>query len=843
MRTTAFLLFSLFLFGCKTTKEALVDNTPIVENRTLDTLSVTAPKVGSDNEYTIPKFNASATRTWDLIHTGLELSFDWEKQHVLGLAELVLKPYFYGTDIVELDAVGFDIHSITMMGKKMEYDYDGKDLIVKLGRKYGRDNLIKLNIDYTAKPNDNPIGGSAAITSDKGLFFIDPLGTDDTKPTQIWTQGETENNSRWFPTIDKPNERCSQEIKLTVADKYATLSNGKLLSSKKNADGTRTDHWSQEKPHAPYLFMLGIGEFAVVKETWKGKDLLYYVEPEYEADAKMIFNHTAEMLDFFSDKLDYPYPWDKYAQLIAKDFVSGAMENTGAVIFGDFCQRTTKQLVDADNDYIVAHEMFHHWFGDLVTCESWANLTMNEGFANYSEYLWFEHKYGSNRADSHRQNEMGGYLGSLQRGGAHPLIHYGYDDKEQMFDAHSYNKGGLVLHMLRGLVGDDAFFASLNKYLTDNEYSEVEADELRLAFEDVTGMDLIWFFDQWYFAAGHPQLDVNYNYDAATSMLNISVEQTQDPENYPAIFQLPTTVAIYDKSGKVSYTDISIDQRKQSFELSYNGDYAWASIDAYDNLLAEITTNMTEEQYGYQVKQSPNFRDKFNALNNLGENDTANQLYTSVLSQGYHRIVARALSKLPVDEQYRSQVAAVVKNHKHSNARTAAINYLAKLEPNASSADIISEMKDIIKNDPSYRPANAALAYINKLNPAEGIKLTETLKDNKEGAYKSTIADIYMASGDPKYVPVLLDELEKSRAVDFYFASQKLLPFIKEQDVDTKLRAAKIYLAQSKEDGPPFVKFVAEAAAKELNGSLGDDVNDEIKKEFETILQSFPKPE
>jgi aminopeptidase N len=841
MRTTLLLFFALFLFGCKSTKDAIV-NAPVVEERMLDTLSVTAPKKGSDGEHTLPVFNASATRTMDLIHTSLDLSFDWTKQHVMGKAELTLKPYFYDTDIVELDAVGFIIHDISWNGQKLKYDYDQKDLTIQLGRTISRDNLIKLKIDYTARPEENPQGGSAAITSDKGLFFIDPLGTDPSKPTQIWTQGETENNSRWFPTIDKPNERCSQEIKITIEDKYATLSNGRLVSSKKNGNGTRTDHWSQEKPHAPYLFMLGIGEFAVVKDSWKGMDLMYYVEPEYEADAKMIFNHTAEMLTFFSDMLDYPYPWDKYAQLIAKDFVSGAMENTGAVIFGDFCQRTTKQLVDSDNDYIVAHEMFHHWFGDLVTCENWANLTMNEGFANYSEYLWFEHKYGSNRADSHRDNELGGYLGSLQRGGAHPLIHYGYDDKEQMFDAHSYNKGGLVLHMLRGLVGDDAFFASLNKYLTDNEYSDVEADELRLAFEDITGKDLIWFFDQWYFSAGHPQLEVDFKHDG--SALSIDVKQNQDADKYPAIFQLPTTVAIYDKSGKASFHDITINQRKQSFSIPYSGDYAWASIDAYDNMLAEITTNLSAEQYGYQLKQSPNFRDKFAALNNLGEDAAANDLYASVLPNGYHRIIARAMSKLPADEKYRSLAETVVKNHKHSNARTSAINYLAGLTPNAAnSAGIISQMKGIIKNDPSYRPANAALSYINKLDPAEGIKLTETLKDNKEGAFKATIADIYMSSGDKKYVPILLDDLEETRAVEFYFASQKLLPFLKEQDTDAKLRAAQIYLDQSNHDGPPFVKFVAKAAAEELNTSLGDEVSDEIKNKFAEIIGGFVMPE
>jgi len=222
-------------------------------------------------------------------------------------------------------------------------------------------------------------GGSAAITSDQGLFFINPRNEDSEKPQQIWTQGETEWNSRWFPTTDKPNERCTQEMYLTVEDKYVTLSNGLLKSSKKNADGTRTDYWKMVK-----------------------------------------------------------YPWQKYSQVVVRDYVSGAMENTTGVIFGDFVQKTERELIDNHNDGIVAHEMFHHWFGDYVTCESWANLTMNEGFANYSEYLWFEHKYGREEADRHLRNEMNGYLGSVGQGGAHPLIHWGYNDKEDMFDAHIF---------------------------------------------------------------------------------------------------------------------------------------------------------------------------------------------------------------------------------------------------------------------------------------------------------------------------------------------------------------------------------------------------------------------
>ncbi len=831
-------LAALFIFGCKTTKNTILESS--VDERLLDTLMVTAPKISKNKTYELDPFNPSEERKIDLIHTALDLSFDWNKQHVIGKAMLRLRPYFYDITQVELDAVGFDIKRVKMFDSDLKYKYDGYKLVIELERNYSRDNLIELDIDYVAKPEETPAGGSDAITSEKGLFFINPLNADPNKPQQIWTQGETENNSRWFPTVDKPNERCSQEIRMTVEDRFATLSNGRLVSSTKNNDGTRTDYWKQDKPHAPYLFMVGVGEYAVVTEKVNGLDLMYYVEPKYKEDAKLIFNHTPEMIAFFSEKLNYPYPWDKYAQIICRDFVSGAMENTGAVTFGDFVQRTKKQLVDADNDYIVAHELFHHWFGDLVTCESWANLTMNEGFANYSEYLWFEHKYGEDRANHHRENEIGGYLGSLQRGGAHPLIHYGYDDKEQMFDAHSYNKGGLVLHMLRDLVGDDAFYHSLNKYLTDNEYSAVEADELRLAFEDVTGKDLIWFFDQWYFEAGHPQLNVNYTYQ--NDSLQILIEQTQDPEKYPPIFILPTTIAIYDVLGNATKHKVVIDQRKQTYSFPYKGDYAWASIDADDILLAEVSSNKSKEQYGHQFLASKNYREQILALNEIEGMPTADVVYEEALNNDYYNIRRKAINELSKDEKFRDKIENLAVNDPHSIVRSTAINYLKEMPPFTDRIpEIVKQMKTVIKNDESYRPANAALSYIYSLLPNEGLELCEKLEDHPDNAFDGTITDIYIESKDEKYLPKLFQQLDQAEGVGFYFASQKLLPYFKERKDAEKLKAAQIYLAQTQKSGPPFIKFISRSAVNELKSSLSNQAEESIKQAFEDIIKVLPE--
>jgi aminopeptidase N len=208
-----------------------------------------------------------------------------------------------------------------------------------------------------------------------------------------------------------------------------------MIRSNNLEGGLRQDHWVMDQPHAPYLFMLAIGEFSITRDTWRGKELGYWVEPKYASFAKDIFNHTPEMLTFFSEKFGLEYPWKKYHQVVVRDYVSGAMENTTAVIFGDFVQKTRRQLLLDNNDKIVAHEMAHHWFGNYVTCESWSNLTMNEGFANYAEYLWLEHKYGRAEADIHREQELNAYLESTANGDTRHLIRFEYEQEEEMFDA------------------------------------------------------------------------------------------------------------------------------------------------------------------------------------------------------------------------------------------------------------------------------------------------------------------------------------------------------------------------------------------------------------------------
>jgi aminopeptidase N len=774
------MLSIISIAGCRSKKDLVVTPEPKYDEIMLDPIEVNGNDTSTWAEIAKPllPYNPSAKRSFDLLHTKLDLRFDWAKQHVIGVAELSLKPLFYNQDSLILDAKTMDVKSIINLtnNKPLMFENNKAQLIIKLDRTYTRNDDLKIKVEYIAKPNEGEEKGSAAITSDKGLFFINPKGEEVGKPMQIWTQGETENNSKWFPTIDKPNERCTQELALTVEDKYATLSNGKLVSSKKNSDGTRTDSYKQDKPHAPYLFMVAVGEFAVIEDKWKNIPLQYMVEKPYAPYAKQIFNHTPEMLSFFSEKFKIDFPWDKYSQIITRDYVSGAMENTGAVIFGEFVQKTDRELIDNHNDYIVAHELCHHWFGNLVTTESWSNLTLNEGFANYAEYLWAEHKYGKSVADEHRYNELNGYL-STGYENLHPLIHYRYANKEEMFDAHSYNKGGLVLHYLRSLVGDEAFFESLHQYLKKNEYTAVEVDELRMAFEDVTGEDLNWFFDQWYLTKGHPEVEVTTAYDAATKQVTISARQS--PLD---IFNTPYEVAVYDNVGKVTYHKVWLKDTLNTYVLSDITTKPSVVIFDGKNIVPGIVNQvLTDEENVAVFKYSKNYSDKFTALMSIEpESKVKNEIVQLAILDDHHMFRSSALSMLEEADliKYSAQIAKMATDDKHSSVRQIATSLISAI----NISDKSKVLEDILNKEKSYTVLSSALGQLYTLDKVAAQKYIKMFGEEKN--FEGEIAKIYANESNPEYNQWFIDKFSKGNLYEKYETAGAYIAYVSKQSDD-----------------------------------------------------------
>ncbi len=633
-------------------------------------------------------YRATHTKMTELKHTKLKVGFDYQKEQLNGEGWLTAAPYFYATDSLVLNAKAMLIHEVALdrNGAKqpLKFDYKNDMLKINLDKVYQKGQQYTVYIKYTARPNEVTQQGSAAISDAKGLYFINAQGKDPDKPTQIWTQGETESSSAWFPTIDKTNQKTTQEIYMTVPDKYVTLSNGYLKESKKEANGLRTDHWVMDKPHSPYLFFMGVGDYAVVRDKWRNIPVDYYVEKDYEPYAKQIFGNTPEMMEFYSKILKYDYPWNKYAQITGRDYISGAMENTTATLHMEMAQQKPGDLIDENRwESTIAHELFHHWFGDLVTAESWSNLTVNESFANYSEYLWFEHKYGKDEADYHLLTDVDRYKHTPTDFNK-DLVRFDYDSREDMFDLVTYNKGGGILHMLRNYLGDEAFFAGLNHYLKTYEYKNAEAHQLRLALEEVSGRDLNWFFNQWFFNNGHPKLDVKYSYEPVKKQITVNVQQTQGTDLY---FQFPLAIDIYE-NGKATRHEVWADAKaNNSFSFNVTKQPDLVDFNADGVLLAEVNDNKTAEQFYYQALNAKSLKSRYDAVKKTAENadkdEKAVRTLIAVLKDPSFRLRIEALNALDLSKPNQlklagAEVERLANNDPKTLVQGAAIGALGK---------------------------------------------------------------------------------------------------------------------------------------------------------------------
>jgi len=723
-------------------------------------------------------YRETAPRINDLVHTKLDVHFDYAKSYMYGKAWITLKPHFYLTDSLSLDAKGMDISKVAVVkggsNDPLKYSYDGMILNIKLDRTYKGGENYTIYIDYTSKPNELKVKGSAAITDAKGLYFINPRGEEKGKPTQIWTQGETEANSVWFPTIDKPNQRMTDEIVMTVPDKYVTLSNGVLAGQKKNADGTRTDDWKMELPHAPYLLFMGVGDYAIIKDAYKGKEVAYYVEKDYASEARKIFGLTPEMIAFYSRITGIDYVWPKYDQIVGRDYVSGAMENTTATLHQESAQQDARELVDGNAwEEVIAHELFHQWFGDLVTTESWSNLTLNESFANYSETLWNEYKHGKDAGDAQNYSDMAGYLQSHSE--SKDLVRFHYGDKEDMFDAVSYNKGGRILHMLRNYVGDSAFFKGLNLYLTTNKFKSAEAHQLRLAMEEVSGRDLNWFFNQWYFGSGNPQVEISYNYDDAAGKVTVTIRQTQPGDK---VFRLPIAIDVYNGKNKVRYP-VWVEDREQSFTFPYSKHPDLVNVDADKIVLWTKKDDKTLDNYICQYKYAGNYLDRRESIDfatSKQDDPKAAELMKLAVKDPYFGLRIYALGKLDlkntaVKTQMEPVIADIAKNDKKPTVRAAAIGLLGQYEK--------SEYKPLFvkaSTDSSYSIAGDGLEALAHLDAdAALVQARKFTSAPMKGKLAATVSQLLIEGGTEDDFDIIAGNFDKLPVSDAKF--EALQPF------------------------------------------------------------------
>jgi aminopeptidase N len=542
-------------------------------------------------------------KTYHVLHYNIEVSFDEPKKTVFGKVTTTLVPL-----LPEIRSIAFDAEEMTfkkvMLGKKEEpFDVEPKSIVINLDKAYSFNDTLTFTIEYQCTPH-------------RGLYFIQPDSSNPHRPWQIWTQGENEDNHCWFPCYDFPNDKATSELTATVPDSFTVLSNGSLVSVKEDKkDKTKTFHWAEHKPQSSYLIMMAAGVYSILKDSAGTVPLEYYVYPNEVEDAKICFQETPAIMNFYNRKIGFPFAWEKYAQIIIADFMYGGMENTTATTLND--DRTVygaRARVDNNPVSLIAHEMAHQWWGDVVTCKDWQEIWLNESFASYFDPMYIEYSRGEDEFDYVMYHDQLDGIRSDEINGRKPIV------SPASFTQNIYPRGAEVLHMLRFVLGDQLFWRALRHYITKNQFTPVETYDLKEAIEEETGQNLYWFFDEWVFKAGYPVFDVSYQWSDSAKEIFLHVTQTQKQDSLTGIFQTPVDIGITTSDGE-STQKVLIMSGDTTFAIHSPEKPLLVIFDKGNWILKELHFHKSDEEWKYQAVSAKNPIDRIYALKELETRD------------------------------------------------------------------------------------------------------------------------------------------------------------------------------------------------------------------------------
>lgn len=542
-------------------------------------------------------------RAVDVLHMKIDLKLDVPGKCVRGTVTHTVAPLNDGTRFVEFDAIDMTISAVTVARKAAPFEYDGRKLSVDIGegRKRGQD--VSIAVTWEAQPRI-------------GMYFIAPDEGYPDKPVQVWTQCQDEDTRYWLPCFDHPIEKFTSELIVQVPGSWYALSNGRLLQDKANRDGTRTFHWHQDRPHSTYLLTLAAGELSRIDATTGGLNIDYFVEEKDVEEATRVFANTPAMVTLFEKLTGMKYPWSKYSQVVVRDFVFGGMENTSATTMTENILFDRKASRDFSSDPLISHELAHQWFGDLLTCRDWSHGWLNEGFATYLEMLWDESHQG---VDYYRQGTVENtelYVSERYR---RPIVTNVFNEPIDVFDRHLYEKGSLVLNTLRGVLGDDQFFRSIQRYVRDNQERSVITQDLANAIEAETGRNMDWFFDQWVYKPGHPELKVSWNWDDETRLATVTVKQTQKTDDGTPIYRIPVTIDFRKGRGRPTSFRVEICDKEHSFVFPLAAKPDLCRFDPYGWVLKELEFDKSVGELRLQLRDDDDIAGRQFAAQGLGK--------------------------------------------------------------------------------------------------------------------------------------------------------------------------------------------------------------------------------
>ncbi|HYL22207.1 MAG TPA: M1 family aminopeptidase [Gemmatimonadales bacterium] len=669
-------------------------------------VTLAVPAAAQSNAERIGNDVYTRSHDYHLIHQRIEVwNFDWDSTSLDGRVTTTLLALRSGLDSVILDAgKRLDVRRVVdAKGTTLRAAARGDTLVVFPARPAAFHDTVRFTIDY-----------HAGIDNGRGLTFIKPEGREH-RPQQIWSQGEDHDNHYWFPTYDFPNDKMTWELVATVPAEYQVVGNGRLVADRKNAGGTHTVTWREEQPSATYLVSLIVAPLVQLKDTWRGVPVDYYVYRADSGRARRLFAVTPDMIDVYSRLTGVKYPWPKYAQTTVADFFGG-MENVSATTLVDWIPDDRAYL---DRPWylwiLIPHELAHQWFGDYVTTENWANMWLNEGFAEFMPGQYWAAKLGRHAEDDYYLDEYRQYR-QIDARRRMPLAALGSNN--------IYPKGALVLRMLLRYLGPERFWASLHRYLTEHALGNATTDDLRQAVLEATGENLDWFWAEWIYDAGHPQFAVAAAYDTAGRKLTLTVKQTQSdtakPDSTglryetPAVFRMPVTIRVGSAAAGPA-TDVvrrvMLTARQQTIEIAgLAGPPGMVIFDEGNTILKDLTFDEPTAWLATQLRRDPDLWNRQWVIDQLETRTTdtaaAAGLAWAAGAADYfltRAAAAEALARFPASVARAPLLSAL--HDTSAQVRRAAIASLGELGGPGTSELARSTFRD----DPSYAVRAAAL--------------------------------------------------------------------------------------------------------------------------------------
>ncbi|HEY2014831.1 MAG TPA: HEAT repeat domain-containing protein, partial [Bryobacteraceae bacterium] len=531
---------------------------------------------------------------------------------------------------------------------------------------------------------------------------------------------------------------------------------GKLVGAPESkSPGTTTFHWLQDKPMATYLVSLVAGEFDKSTEKWK-VPVDYYVPRGKGPDIPRTFGRTTQMLDFFSDNIA-PYPWAKYDQAMVDTF-GGGMENTSATTEGAAAILGERDFEDRrwNTDSLIAHEMAHQWFGDLITCADWRHTWLNEGFATYFEALWEEHARGRDIFD---WQELRASRGITSFPGRIAVVPRNGQDERSAYSM-IYNKGGWTLHMVRGQLGDARFWKAIQHYTKKFSYQTATTGDFVEAIAEATGQDLEWLFDQYVYNPGHPEFEISWDYDSGNRLLHLAVKQNQKVDGKPAPFRVPIEVETLGESSTQEFR-ITAGKESEDFYFGLPERPRTVLFDPRDIILKSVNFKKPAAEWIWQLEHASrviNRSEAATALGSMGGADVVAALAHAGASDPFYGIRIDAASSLAriKSEEARPALIGMLAD-RDAQVRNAAAGALGALNKNAGTIDRLLEMA---RKDASPTVRQSALITAAHLKPDKGLELVKPFL--QDASMKAAASMAMEEIGDEAAVPTFL-ELSQDR--------------------------------------------------------------------------------